>query len=168
MPAPTVRDVPRAVAAATSTAAGLGLTVDEATGLQASNRLSVRLLPAAALARVATSGHGAAQFEVDLATRLARTEAPIAALDPRVAPRAYERDGFAITLWVYHPTKPSRELPPGAYAEALWRLHAGLRRIDLDVPNFADRVQEARDIVASCKGTPELSDADSGLLMTTL
>jgi len=168
MAAATVRDVPRAVAAATSTAAALGLTVDETTVLQASNRLSVRLLPAEVLARVATVGHRAAQFEVDLATRLARTEAPIAPLDPRVEPRVYERDGFEITFWTYYATELSRELAPVAYAEALSRLHAGLRRTDIGAPHFLGRVEEARDIIASRDGTPDLPDADGVLLATSL
>jgi len=37
-----VTDVPRAVAAATATASALGLTVDRAVVLHASNRLAVR------------------------------------------------------------------------------------------------------------------------------
>ena len=54
------------------------------------------------LARVASPAHEAAQFEVDLALRLAGTDTPVAALDPRVPPRVYERDGFLITLWTYY------------------------------------------------------------------
>src|SRR6478672_11458662 len=69
-------EVPRAVAAARSTASALGLTADEAIVLHASNRLAVRLLPADVLARVALPTHEAAAFEVDLAARLAATDAP--------------------------------------------------------------------------------------------
>jgi len=163
-----VRDVPRAVAAATSTASAIGLTVDEAIVLHASNRLALRLLPSDVLARVALAAHRAAQLEVDLATRLAGTDSPMAALDPRVAPRVYERDGFAITLWTYYPTQPSRALSPADYADALLRLHVGLHRVDLTAPHFTDRVQEAERLVGSRERTPELSDADRFLLTNTL
>ena len=86
--------VPRAVAAAAWTASALGLRVDEANVLHVSNRLALRLLPSDILARVALPSHKAAAFEVDLAARLAATDSPVALLDPRVAPRVYERDGF--------------------------------------------------------------------------
>ena len=45
-------DVPRAVAAARSSATALGLRVDDAAVLHDSNRLAVRLLPGDVLARV--------------------------------------------------------------------------------------------------------------------
>jgi hypothetical protein len=162
-----IRDVPRAVAAATSTAAALGLNAGDAIVLSASNRLALRLLPSDVLARVALATHATAQLEVDLAARLAGTDSAIAALDPRVAPRVYERDGFAITLWTYYPARPSRELSPADYADALSRLHVGLRTVDLAAPHFTDRVEEAERLVGSRKGTPELSDADRSLLTTT-
>src|SRR4249920_3782557 len=95
-------EVPRAVAAAMSIASSLGLTVDDAIVLQDSNELALRLLPGDVLARVAHVAHQVAQFEVDLAQRLAETESPVAALEPRVAPRVYERDGFVVTLWTYY------------------------------------------------------------------
>lgn len=160
-------DVPRAVAAASATASELGLAVDEAEVIQASNRLTVRLLPADVLVRVASRAHGAAQLEVDLALRLARTDAPVAALDPRVQPRVYERDGFAITLWTYYAVDRSRELCPADYADALARLHAGLREVDLRTPSFTDRVKEAASLVSDRHRTPDLSDADRSLLART-
>ena len=162
-----VTDVPRAVEAAKAIVAALGLTVDEAIVLHASNRLAVRVMPSDILARVAVSAHGAAQLEVDLARRLASTDSPVAALDSRVPPRVYEHDGFAITLWRYYPGQPSRELSPAAYAEALARLHSGMQRVDLATPHFMDRVQEAIAIVRSHEPSPELSDADRTLLLET-
>src|SRR6476620_9088436 len=95
-------ELQRALAAAMSTASALDLTVDDAIVLHDSNRLAVRLLPCDVLARVAPTEHQAAQFEVELAQRLAETESPVAALEPRVEPRVYERDGFAITLWTHY------------------------------------------------------------------
>ena len=162
-----VRDVPRAVAAAMSAASGLGLSADEAIVLHASNRLALRLLPADVLARVASPAHEAAQLEVDLALRLAGSDAPVAALDPRVAPRVYEHDGFVITVWTYY-AQSSHELAPADYADALSRLHIGMQDVDLSTPHFTDRVREAEALVASLNRNPDLTKADQDLLSHTL
>jgi hypothetical protein len=162
-----VTDVPRAVAAATSVASALGLTVDRAAVLHASNRLALRLLPSDVVARVALAAHGAAQLEVDLASRLADTDSPVAALDPRVPPRVYERDGFAVTLWSYYVPQPSRELSPAGYADALSRLHLGMQHVDVLTPHFTDRVREAEQLVGNVDLTPALSETDRNLLTTT-
>jgi hypothetical protein len=121
-------EVPRAVAAARSIASALGLTVDDAVVLHDSNKLAVRLLPCDVLARVAHEAHQVAQFEVELAQRLATTESPVAALEPRVERRVHERDGFVVTLWTYY--EPLlRDPAPADYARALERLHAGMRTL---------------------------------------
>jgi len=163
-----VTDVPRAVAAATSAASALCLTVDRAVVLHASNRLALRLLPSDVVARVALASHGAAQLEVDLASRLAGTDCPVATLDPRVPPRVYEQNGFAITLWTHYVSQPSRELSPAGYADALSRLHLGLRHIDLTTPHFLDRVREAEHIVRNVEATAGVSETDRDLLTSTL
>jgi uncharacterized protein (DUF2384 family) len=62
--------VPRAVAAAKSTASSLGLRADEASVLHDSNKLTLRLLPCDVLARVAPVAHQVAQFELELAQQL--------------------------------------------------------------------------------------------------
>jgi len=161
-------EVQRAVAAATSIAAALDLIVDDAIVLQNANRLALRVLPCDVLARVAHARHEVAQFEVDLAQRLAETDSPVAALEPRVEPRVYERDGFAVTLWTYyHPVAP-HEVSPAGYANALERLHAGMRTLDITAPHFTDRVAEAQQLVASRERTPALADADRELLSNTL
>jgi Ser/Thr protein kinase RdoA (MazF antagonist) len=161
-------EVQRAVAAAMSTASMLDLTADEAIVLQDSNRLALRLLPCEVLARVAHKEHLVAQFEVELAQHLAGTRAPVAALDPRVAPRAYESDGFVVTLWTYYePVRPP-EVSPAAYANALERLHAGMRKLDVTTPHFTDRVAEAQQLVESRDHTPALADSDRELLSNTL
>jgi hypothetical protein len=123
-------EVQRAVAAATSIAAALDLTVDDAIVLHNSNKLALRVLPCDVLARVAHVGHEVAQFEVDLAHRLAETDSPVAALEPRVEPRVYERDGFAVTLWTYYQPVAPQEVSPADYADALERLHSGMRKLD--------------------------------------
>ncbi len=95
-------EVPRAVAAAKSTASSLGLAVDEAIVLHDSNKLTLRLLPCDVLARVAPLAHQVAQFELELAQRLVESGCPVAAPEPRVEPRVYERDVFLVTLWTYY------------------------------------------------------------------
>src|SRR5215210_3400967 len=158
-------DIPRAVAAARSRAAALGLSVEDAVVLHASNRLAVRLLPCDVLARVAYVAHQAgAEFEVEVARRLAETDSPVAALEPRVEPRVYVRDGFVVTLWTYYEPVSPRDVAPAEYAQALERLHAGMRQIDMATPHFTDRVAEAQWLAGSRDLTPELPDADRELL----
>ncbi len=161
-------EVPRAVAAATTTASSLDLIVDDAIVLHDSNKLALRLLPCDVLARVAPVAHQVAQLEVDVAQRLSGTGSPVAALEPRVEPRVYERDGFVVTLWTYYEPLSPPEVAPAEYADALERLHAGMREIDITAPHFTDRVAEAQQLVASPDLTPALADADRELLRHTL
>lgn len=162
-----VPDLQRAVAAAISTAKALGLEADEAIVLQNSNKLSLRLQPCDVFARVAPMAEQVAQFEVELAGQLAEIESPAAALEPRVPARVYECDGFAITLWTYY-APVTLGVAPADYADALWRLHAGLRTTVIVAPHFTDRVGEAQDLVANRSRTPELTDADRQLLSGVL
>jgi hypothetical protein len=161
-------EVRRAVAAAMSIASSLDLAVDDAIVLQDSNRLTLRLLPCDVLARVAPVAHQVSQFEVELAQRLAETGCPVAVLEPRVDPRVYERDGFAVTLWTYYEPAPPLEVSPADYASALGRLHAGMRTLDIAAPHYTDRVEQAQQLVASRDRTPALADADRELLGGTL
>jgi len=161
-------EVQRAVAAAVSTASSLDLAVDDAIVVHDSNRLTVRLLPCDVLARVAPVAHQVAQFEVELAQRLAESGSPVAALDPRVEPRVYERDGFVVTLWTYYEPATPQEVSPADYANVLGRLHAGMRTLDVAAPRFTDRVEQAQQLVASRDLTPALADADRELLGNTL
>jgi hypothetical protein len=162
-------DISRGVAAAVSTATSLGLRADHAAVLHDSNRIAVRLAPCDVLARVAPSASRAgAEFEVEVAQRLAETDSPVAELDPRVEPRVHVRDGFAITLWRYHEPVPPHDLAPAEYARALVRLHAGMRQVDVPVPHFTDRVAQAQRLVGDPGRTPELGEADRGLLSDTL
>lgn len=160
--------VPRAVAAAVSIASSLGLTADDAIVLHDSNKLTLRLLPCDVLARVAPVADQVAQFEVELAQRLAESGCPVAALEPRAEPRVYERDGFVVTLWTYYEPVTPREVSPAGYAKALERLHAGMRTLDVPTPHFTDRVEQAQRLVANRDHTPELADADRELLGDTL
>ncbi|MBI5283580.1 MAG: aminoglycoside phosphotransferase family protein [Chloroflexi bacterium] len=186
-------EIQRAVAAAMSIASALDLKSTNAIVLSNSNKLALRLLPCDALARVAyrtrgdpgalaTSrsageGRGAkaedvgqevAQFEVKLAQRLAETGSPVGILEPRVLPRVYQLDGFVVTLWTYYEPVAPGEVSPADYANALERLHAGMRKLDFTTPHFTDRVAEAQQLVASRERTPALADADRELLDNTL
>ena len=151
-----------------SIASALGLAVDDAVVLHNSNKLAVRLLPCDVFARVAPLAQQVAQFEIDLAGRLAETRSPVAALEPRAAPRAYERDGFVVTLWTYYAPVTPPDVAPPDYAKALERLHAGMRTLDIATPHFTDRVAEAQQIVANREQSPALADADRALLSGTL
>ncbi|PLP60141.1 aminoglycoside phosphotransferase [Mesorhizobium loti] len=160
-------DVSRAVAAATSTASALGITADDAVILQNSNKLTLRLLPCDTLARVAPLGDQVVQFEVELAGLLAETGSPVAALEPRVPPRVYERDGFAVTFWTYY-ASVMPDVAPVDYARSLQRLHIGMRKIEIATPRFTDRVAEAARLLANRDLTPELADVDREFLSSLL
>ena len=151
-----------------SIASSLDLTVDDAIVLHDSNKLTLRVLPCDLVARVAPVAHQVAQFEVALVQRLAESGCPVVALESRVEPRVYERDGFVVTLWTYYKPATPREVSPAGYAAALERLHAGMRQLDVPAPHFTDRVESAQQLVASRDHTPALADADRKLLGDTL
>jgi hypothetical protein len=161
-------EVSRAVVVTMSIASALDLVVDDAVVLHNSNKLALRLMPCSVLARVAHLGDEVAQFEVELAQRLAETASPVAALEPRVRPLVYECDGFAVTLWTYYATVAPTEVFAVAYASALAKLHEGMRELGVTAPHFTDRVAEAQQLVASPDLTPELMVADRELLSHTL
>lgn len=163
----------RAVAAAMSAASAVGLAVDDALILNDSNRLVVRLTPCDVVARVTPMAHHAghhmsAEREVELVRRLARAGSPVAPLDARVEPRVFVHDGFKISLWAYFEPAEPRVLPPAGYAQALERLHVGLRQIDFTSPHVLDRVAAVQQDVASRDVTPGLADADRAFLASTL
>ena len=159
--------VSRALAAARALAGELGLPVEHAVVAHNSNKLALRLLPCDVLVRLSRTGPDPAEFEVELAQRLAVTAGPVAALDPRVDPRAYERDGFTMTWWTYYePVAP--EVDSAAYAAALISLHVGMREVGMDVPHFSDRAASALRLVTSPARTPALAPADRRLLTNTL
>lgn len=160
--------VQQAVAAATALAAELHLEIDDVAVLHNSNKLALRLLPCAVVARVARLGQEVAALEVELAVRLAATTSPVVALEPRVEPRVYERGGFAVTLWTYHEAVPAGPGFARAYADALQRLHTGMRGIEIATPHFLDRVTEAQQLVTHPDQSPSLAEAERQLLLYTL
>ncbi|MCA9904458.1 MAG: aminoglycoside phosphotransferase family protein [Anaerolineae bacterium] len=161
-------EVQRGIEAARSTAYALGLRADDGVVIHNSNRIAVRLIPCDVLARVAPLAHQAAEFEVEVGRRLAEVGCPAEKPEPRVEPRVYVRDGFAITLWTYYEAVPPQDIAPAVYAQALERYHACIRQIDLTVPHFTDRIAEAQRLVGDRAQTPELDDAGRKLLGNTL
>jgi Ser/Thr protein kinase RdoA (MazF antagonist) len=161
-------EVVRAVAAATSVAAAVGLAVNDVTIMQNSNKLALRLRPCDTFARVAPIGQEVAALEIELAQRLIAVEAPVAALETRVEPRVYRHEGFAVTLWTYYDATSNGQISPAAYALGLGRLHALMRNIDVATPHFMDRVEEAQCLVENRDRTPALDAAGRELLLATL
>ena len=162
-------EVQRAVHAGRSTASALGLRVDDAVVIHNSNRIAVRLSPCDVLARIGPTAHQAgSELELEVARRLAQTDSPVGELEPRVEPRSYMRDGFVVTLWTYYEPAASQEHQASDYADALERLHVGMRKVDVTTPHFTDRLTEAQRLVSSRDLTPALADADRALLVNTL
>jgi Ser/Thr protein kinase RdoA (MazF antagonist) len=159
--------VSRATTAATSLAGGLGLQVTDVVVVRNSNKLALRLLPCDVLARVALVGQEVSAFEVELAQRLVSIASPVAALESRVDPRVYEGDGFTVTWWTYYEVAPG-QISPATYAEALHRLHADMRSVEIATPHFMERVAQAVRLVANRDETPALSEDDRDLLLSTL
>jgi hypothetical protein len=157
----------RAIAAARSITSSFGLVIENAFVLQESNRITLHLLPCDVLARVSPAGAQVAQFEIELAQRLTASGSPVGALEARVEPRVYERDGYVVTLWTYYESL-TREIAPADYADALLRLHARMRDLDIPAPHFTDRVAQAQRLLADRDRTPDLADADRTLLQSTL
>jgi len=156
-----------AVAAVTSLAGTLNLQVNEAVVIQNSNQLALRLLPCDSFVRIALVGQEVAALEVKVAQGLAALDGPVAALDGRVEPRRYEVDGFAATFWTYYETVLDRD-SPSEYADTLHRLHAAMRSLSIEAPNFTERTAAAERLVANRDQTPALVKRDRALLLSTL
>lgn len=77
------------------------------------------------------------------------------------------RDSFVINMWTYYEPASLLETAPAEYAQALERLHAGMREIDLPAPRFTDRIAQAQRLLGSRDHTPALSDSNRELLGNT-
>ncbi|MFT4163928.1 MAG: aminoglycoside phosphotransferase family protein [Microlunatus sp.] len=160
-------DITRAIGAATSIAASLGLAANDAMVLHNSNKLTLRMTPCDSVARVTVGEHEAARLELERARALAVAGCPVGTADPRVDPLVYTDDGFAVTLWAHH--EPAMTpLSPVEYASALALLHSGMRTVDLASPRFTDRVADAQQIAADPDLSPELTAQDRELLTNRL
>ncbi len=122
------------------------------------------------VARVATqSASAGAEREVAVAGRLASTDAPVAPLDPRVEAQVFDESGFAITLWAYRRPVPPTAIAPSEYADALARLHQGMREIEAGgLGHVTDRVAEAQGLVDDVANASPVSSADRDLVSRTL
>ena len=163
--------MPGALAACGAVVQRCGLPADDLIVLHDSNRLAVHVRPSDVLARVAPqSRRRGAAFEVEVATRLAATGAPLAPLDPRVEPRVHDEGAFAVTLWTFFPpASPPRSAEPAEYADALRRLHVAMAPVaDLRVPHFLDRVDEAQALLGDPANDALLGAEDRELLAATL
>ncbi|MGH9112504.1 MAG: phosphotransferase enzyme family protein [Acidimicrobiales bacterium] len=158
----------RGVAAAMSVVREAGLSAEQAVIVQNSNKLAVRILPCDLLARVAVAGQHVGHLEIAVVEGLAARGAPVAALDARVEQRVHERDGFAVTFWTYYEDLAPPGPSPAAYADALGRLHDGMRNLEVRAPHFTARVAEALQLVLNRHASPELADPDRDLLADTL
>nr|WP_240449523.1 phosphotransferase [Streptomyces harenosi] len=146
----------------------MGLRVDDVAVVHDSDRVALRLDPCGVLARVAPAGRLAeSEFETKVARHLAAAGAPVGELDPRAGPRVHVRDGFAVSLWTYYESAGA-QIAPADYADVLLRHHAALRRVDLDVPHFTERVAVALSGVNDPERSPGLSGPDRELLSGTL
>jgi hypothetical protein len=158
----------RAVAATMSLANEGGVSAERAVIVHNSNKLAVRILPCDLLARVAVIGQHAGTLEIAVAEGLAARGAPGARLDDRLERRVHERDGFAVTFWPYYEEVSPFGASPAAYADALYRLHVGMRDLDVSAPHFTERVAEAERLVVHPAASPALADSDRDLLAHTL
>lgn len=157
----------RAVAATLAVVRSQGLAAEEAVLLSNSNKIILRVRPSDVVARVAPVGQMHGRFELEIAGRLASGGRPVVAPDPRLPPVVHRADGFVLTLWSYAASAGAGPSAPD-YARALQDLHSGMRDLDLEAPYVADRVDEARRLVADPALSPVLGDADRELLVTTL
>jgi len=166
----------RAVDAAMSIAASLGLAVENAVVLRDSTKLALRLVPCDVLARVAHAG-GLNLLELGLAQRLADAGSPVVAPEPRVELRVYSRGGFLVsfwsyyesgTLWSHYESGPSPGGPTARYAQALERLHAGMRTLTDAPPHFMEWVPGAQELLGRRDKTPMLTASDRELIGNTL
>lgn len=161
-------DAARARLAVTAVVRELGLEVHEVHDLNDSNRLTVHLQPCDLVARIEPVERSSAAAELERAAALVAAGAPVGAPDPRVPAEVQVRDGLEITLWVPHPPRTDRRLPPAEYAAVLVALHAAMRIADLSAPPLQDRVEAALCLVRDPSRTPRLTPEDRAFLRGTL
>jgi aminoglycoside phosphotransferase (APT) family kinase protein len=131
-----------AVAAAVTTARGLGLRVDEPVVLHDSSNLLVHLKPAPVVARVATTtavvrqGSEWLAREVAVARHLTRAGAPVVAPSAEVDPGPHTHEGLSMSFWELVEPLPE-PADPRAAGQALRECHEALEDFDDELPPFA-------------------------------
>lgn len=163
----TAPETARAVRAALALAGRLRREAADARVLHASNAVTVLLEPCGVVARVRSGGARIARSEVRIAAALDRAGAPVVPALPRADPQVHEEDGLVISLWEHRPGTGAAPAP-AAYADALRRLHAALREVDIPAPPATDRVDAALALLADPARTPRLRAADRTLLTAAL
>src|SRR5699024_5161352 len=137
--------------------AELDLAAEEAAVLHASDTLTLRVLPADVVARLAPRDRaGDLAVELERAEALQAVGAPVGPPDPRLAPTVRVCDEHASTLCEHLPAREREGVPPAEFADSLAALHIGMRALDLPVPPLADRVGHAMDLLRDPERTPAL------------
>lgn len=74
----------------------------------------------------------------------------------------------ALGLRTYYEEVTPDQVSPAVLADALHRLHTGMRSVEIATPHFMERAAGAARLVASRDETPALAEADRHLLLSTL
>ncbi|MGY9074332.1 MAG: phosphotransferase [Acidimicrobiales bacterium] len=72
------------------------------------------------------------------------------------------------SFWTHYDGGSGEQLQPADQVNALDRLHAGMRNVDVATPHFTDRVAEAEHLVANSARAPGLDGAGRALPLDTL
>ena len=158
----------RAVRAAVVVAAEHGLRVRDATVLKDGSNLTVELIPARVVARVATQTgtvRDAKEFlsrELDVAGYLAAVGAPVVAPTGKLDPGPHERDGLILSFWEVAP-RVEEPADPAAAAVTLHACHEALESYGGELAELGMLV-EARALVERLADEETLRPPDAAFL----
>ena len=171
----------RAVAAAAGVAREHGLRVEDPVVLHDVFSVRVHLRPAPVVARVPTwisrlrPAAGNVARELEVASFLVDSGAPVIAPSPELPAGPHHRDGFPISFWTFTPADPDR--PPATAADCaalLPDLHAALRgypgplpalgAVAMDLPGWLARL-DALDPPIDTLIDPLIDAADHARLL---
>ena len=158
----------RAVRAAVVVAAEHGLPVRDATVLKDGSNLTVELIPARVVARVATNTgtvRDAREFlarELDVAGFLAAIGAPVVAPTRKLDPGPHERDGLILSFWDVAP-RVDEPADPAAAAAALRACHEALEGYGGELTELG-MLAEARGLVERLADEETLEPPDATFL----
>ena len=163
---PLTRELEAAAAAAAE--AGLGAVTPEL--LHLGNHTSVRLRPWPIVARIAsgTSFDLSAESinqELAVARHLASRDAPAVRPAPGISPGPYLADDCAVTLWEFVDGRPVVSQDDQFIAAAsLGRIHAALFDIEVELPNYIQKIQSCDAILSNPAEAPSLALNDRRFL----
>lgn len=163
---PLTREFAAAIAAAVE--AGLGAVTPEL--LHLGNHTSVRLRPWPIVARIASGtsfdfSAGSIDRELAVARHLASRDAPAVRPAPEILPGPYLADDCAVTFWEFVEGRPvvSRNDEINA-AASLKQIHAGLFDIDVELPNYVEKIRSCDAILSDPAEAPDLAARDRHFL----